>query len=142
MQLQWRFLAGVLLAAAACKSGTEPTASYALCVHAQGAPFTPGAKGVDCAVPQLIRSGQTRIVELEADIYSGDDRTATVAVEFGPNGWILALGGSSIPVPGQQTLTIAVPDNAIPGDYQIAIRANSNGEQAILVFIVAVAAPI
>ena len=127
---------------AGCNSSSEPQRAFNLCVHQQGAAFLPGSTGADCAVPQVIRAGQSRTVVLEADKYTGDDRVGDVEIEFFPNGWTVSLGGATIPVPGQQTLTFDVPAGAIPVNYQIAVRATSNGEVVILTFTIAVQAPV
>ena len=125
-----------------CNSTSEPTKTFNLCVHVLGAPFVPGSTGDQCVVPQLMRAGTSRTVEIEADMLSGAARTGTIAIEFAPNGWTVSLGGMSIDVPGKQTLTMDVPSSAIPGDYQIAVRVTSEGEQAILTFTIGVSAPI
>ena len=142
MRLAWITLAACLLVGSACGNSTEPQKSFNICVHAEDAPFVPGSTGDACAVPQQVRSGQTRTVDVEADKLAGDDRTATLSIEFSPNGWTVTLGGTTIPVPGQQSLTIDVPPSAIPGNYQIALRGVSGGEQVITVFTVVVINPI
>jgi hypothetical protein len=133
-------LAAVLLGA--CNSSGEPQRTYNLCVHAEGAPFEPGSTGPDCAVTQQLRAGQIRTVELEADMYSGEARSATLAIEFAPNGWTVTLGGTTIPIPGKQTLTMIAPDGALPGNYQIAVKATSGAEQIILTFNITLTSPI
>jgi hypothetical protein len=139
-RLGFVLLAGALLGA--CNSSGEPQKTYNLCVHAQDAPFEPGSTGTACAVTQQLRAGQIRTVDLEADMYSGEERTATLAIEFAPNGWTVTLGGTTIPVPGQQTLTMTAPSGALPGNYQIAVRATSGGEQVILTFNITLTSPI
>ena len=98
--------------------------------------------GAACKVTQQLRAGQTRTVDIEADLYSGEPRTGTIEIEFGPNGWTLSLGGSTIAVPGRQTLTMTVPETAIPGNYQIAVSVTSGGEKIILTFVVTVINPV
>lgn len=135
-------LVSTILVAGACDSSTGPQKTFNLCVHAQDAPFVPGSTGADCAVTQQLRAGQIRTVDIEADLYSGVARTADIEFVFAPNGWGAALGGPTIPVPGKQTLTMTVPADALPGNYQIAIRANVAGEQVILTFNITVVAPV
>ena len=142
MRLARITLAACLLVGSACGNSTEPQKSFNICVHAQDAPFVPGSTGDDCAVTQQMRSGQTRTIDVEADKLLGEDRTATLTIEFAPNNWTVTLGGTTVPVPGQQTLTIEVPASAIPGNYQIALRGVSAGQQAITVFTVTVINPI
>ena len=135
-------LAAVLVAAGACSNGNEPERSFNICVHAQDAPFIPGSTGDECMVTQQMRAGQTRTVDVEADKLAGDDRSATLAIEFAPNNWTVTLGGVTVPVPGKQTLTIDVPANATPGTYQVAIRATSGGEQILAVVRVTIVNPV
>ena len=135
-------IAVALLAASACGGSSEPTRSFNICVHAQDAPFVPGSTGAECTVTQQVRSGQTRTIDVEGDKLSGDDRTATLAIEFAPNNWTVTLGGTTVPLPGKQTLTITVPDNAAPGNYQIALRGTSAGEIVISTFRIVVVNPI
>jgi hypothetical protein len=131
-----------LVFAGACDSSTEPRQTFNLCVHMQGAPFEPGARGAECSQTQQLRPSQTRTVELEGDLYSGTARTADLEILFAPNDWTVSLGGSTISVPGQQTLTMTVPANALPGNYQIAVRASSGSEQVSLTIHVTVVAPV
>jgi hypothetical protein len=126
----------------ACSGSSEPTRSFNICVHAQDAPFVPGSTGDECTVTQQLRSGQTRTIDVEADKLAGDDRSATLAIEFAPNGWTVELGGTTVLVPGKQTLLIEVPASAVPGTYHIAIRGTSNGEQVLSVFKVTVVNPV
>jgi hypothetical protein len=132
----------LLVLGTSCSSSSEPQRSFNICVHAQDAPFIPGSTGEECTVTQQVRSGQTRTIDVEADKLSGDDRSAAIAIEFAPNGWTVTLGGTTVPVPGKQTLTLDVPASATPGIYQIAIRATSAGEQIIAVFRVTVINPV
>ncbi|MGH7679368.1 MAG: hypothetical protein ACRENU_12935 [Gemmatimonadaceae bacterium] len=135
-------LLGLAVVVAGCNSSSEPQRTYNLCVHLQGAAFIPGSTGDDCDVPQTIRAGQSRTVVIEADKYLGDNRTGFIEIDFAPNGWTVNLGGGTILVPGQQTLTFDVPATAVPGDYQIAVRANSNGEIVVLTITIGVSAPV
>lgn len=137
-RLAWMFAMATLGAAAACNNGTEPRKTFNICVHAQGAPFTPGSTGDECTKPQAVRPGQTVTIDVEADKLTGENRTADLAIEFAPNGWTVTLGGSTIAVPGKQSLTIVAPSAANAGSYQIAIRGTSGGEQVISVFRVVV----
>jgi hypothetical protein len=124
---------GVLVAG--CSSNDPKVATYNLCVHPNGTVFVPGTTGAQCTPTQTLQKGQSTTLLIDADLYSGDPRSATISLPFGlPTGWTGSLGGTSIDVPGQQTLTITVPTNAQSGDYPLAVRAVSGGEEVMLRF--------
>lgn len=140
--LPWMLAFALVTTLGGCSSGSEPTRSFNVCVHAQDAPFIPGSTGDECTVTQQMRAGQTRTIDVEADKLSGENRTATLAIEFVPNNWTATLGGTTVPVPGKQSLTLVVPSGTNPGNYRVAIRATSNGEVVIASFTVTVVNPV
>ena len=135
-------LAAVVAIVTACGSSTEPTA-FNLCVHALGAPFTPGASASQCVAPPMVSQGQTITVVLEADNVAGGSRQAQLSiVGTTPTGWGVTLGGPTIDVPGQQTLTLSVPDPTLAGFYGFIIQAHVGTKlESELRFDIRVAAP-
>lgn len=140
--LPWTLAVALVATLGACSGSSEPQRSFNICVHAQDAPFIPGSTGAECTVTQQMRAGQTRTIDVEADKLAGEDRTATLVIEFAPNNWTVTLGGTTVPVPGKQTLTMDVPAETAPGTYQVAIRATSGGEVVISTFSVTVISPV
>ena len=121
--------------AAACSSNEPKVQTFNLCVHPSGTVFVPGSTGTSCSGTQTVQKGETTTLLIDADMYSGSARSATISVPFGaPTGWTVTLGGTNIDVPGQQTLAITVPANAASGDYPLLVRAVSGGEQIDLLF--------
>lgn len=137
-------LVGLAIVGAACDSSTAPKKPFSLCVHATGIPFVPGSTGAACVAPPSVRAGQTVTMVLEADNHVGSPRTADLTLPSGaPSGWTATLGGSTIAVPGQQTLTISVPAGTPAGFYEFTVLARvGTSEEAELTFNVRVTAPL
>ena len=133
-------LALLALSVAGCKGNEPKVATYNLCVHPNGTVFVPGTTGAQCTPTQTLQRGQSTTLLIDADNYTGEPRTATITLPFGlPTGWTFTLGGSTIDIPGQQTLTITVPQNAQSGDYPLLVRAMSGTEEVLLRFDVRLA---
>ena len=128
-------IAAAIVIAASC---TDPGSStdFVLCVHAQSVPYVAGGP---CPIAPTFRESQTASLVIEADKVRGPARTANLTVETAPTGWGVALGGATIAVPGQQTLTFTVPANATSGFYPLVLRAVVGGkEDAVLIWNVKV----
>ena len=125
---------------ASCKDDGPKVATFNLCVHPNGTVFVPGTTGAQCTPTQTLQRGQSTTLLIDADLYSGEPRTATISIPFGlPTGWTGTLGGTTIDIPGQTTLTITVPQNAASGDYPLVVRAVSGNEEVLLRFDVRLA---
>lgn len=136
---RWLLLAGSI-GLAGCGSSEPKVATFNLCVHPNGTVFVPGTTGAQCTPTLTLARGGSTTLLIAADLYSGQPRTATISVPFGfPTGWTGSLGGSSIDIPGQQTLTITVPADAASGDYPLVVRAVSGTEEVLMRFDVRVA---
>ena len=132
-----RFLAAVVLVGVACNATTDaPRNAFALCVHAEGIAFIPGSTGAACVAPPTVRQNQSVTVVIEADDFMAQPRSADLTIPSGaPTGWTATLGGATIAVPGQQTLTVSVPAGTPAGFYSFTLRARvSSTEEAELTF--------
>jgi FtsP/CotA-like multicopper oxidase with cupredoxin domain len=140
MRTKTFILALLALSVASCKGNEPKAATYNLCVHPSGTVFVPGTTGAQCKPTQTLQKGQSTTLLIDADNYTGAPRTASISLPFGlPSGWTGSLGGTTIDIPGQQTLTITVPQNAASGDYPLLVRAISGTETVELRFDVRLA---
>jgi uncharacterized membrane protein len=101
-----------------------------LCAHPPGVVWTADSVSTSCIPYPHVRPGSTVNLVIEAVNRAGPARSASIAVSSGlPQGWTASLGGNTINVPGQQSLTIGVSaSSAINSDYPINITASGQDE--------------
>ena len=120
--------AGVL----ACSeiSGGDGDTRVDLCAHAPGAAWSADSAGAACIPYPHAHAGEVVSLVVEAVNRAGPARTVNLAVSSGlPQGWTATLGGSTISVPGQQTLSINIAAGTpAEADYPISLTASGPEE--------------